>query len=304
MVLDSPDDSPQGYIRPIFPSANDTVHDEKSLKRIALNGDVHAKIPNLSRIIRLFISSTFKDMGEERDKIMHVICPKLEKYCSAKGYILQIVDMRWGIFESASNEQLTTEICLDEIKLARELSNGPFFIAILSHRYGSKFAPKSILKTEFDRLLEHCDQSGQTLLYYWYEIDENSRPTTYNLKSLDDDALKRRWEQNDSKLLLNQLRVSAHAADLDEDALIKYTRSVTEVEIQEGLFNTIDCNSRCLAFFRHINVFDQFKSGVIEPNLLDIFNKTMIRKDYLTVTSTKDRNTSGINDIKLASRIK
>lgn len=273
MVLNSPGESPQWTSRPSFPHQDFNGYDERSLKRIALNGDVHAKIPNLSRIIRLFISSTFKDMSEERDKIMHVVCPKLEKYCSAKGYILQIVDMRWGIFESASNEQLTTEICLDEIKLARELSNGPFFIAILSHRYGSKFAPKSILKSEFDLLLEHCDQSGEALLHEWYEIDENSIPAAYSLKSLEDDELKRRWEQKDSKLLLNQLKMSAHATNLDEDALIKYTRSVTEVEIQEGLFNTTDCNLRCLSFFRCINVFDQFNSGVIDSNLTDIFNK-------------------------------
>ena len=164
MVLDLSGESPPWSDRPILPSVQDNTKDVEKLNHVALNGDVHAKIPNLSRIIRLFISSTFKDMSDERDKILHMIYPKLEKYCSSEGYILQIVDMRWGIFESASNEQLTTDICLDEIRLAKELSNGPFFIAILSHRYGSKFAPRSISETEFHLLLEQCDPDGKTLV--------------------------------------------------------------------------------------------------------------------------------------------
>jgi hypothetical protein len=266
-------ESPQSPSRPRFPSVHHSTEDVEELRCVALNGDVHRKIPNLSRIIRLFISSTFKDMIDERDKIMHVIYPKLEKYCSSKGYILQIVDMRWGIFESACNEQLTTDICLDEIRLAKELSNGPFFIAILSHRYGSKFSPRSILKTEFDLLFQQCDQNGKILLNKWYDIDKNNIPIIYNLKSLEDDQLKNEWEKCDSKLILDYLRNSAKTVNWDEDTLIKYTRSVTELEIQEGIFKTIDCNFRCLAFFRQINVFDQIKSGTIDPKLMNIFNK-------------------------------
>ena len=212
-------------------------------------------------------------MSDERDKIMHVIYPKLEKYCSSKGYILQIVDMRWGIFESASNEQLTTDICLDEIRLAKELSNGPFFIAILSHRYGSKFAPRSISEKEFNLLFQQCNQNERILLNQWYDVDKNNIPIVYNLKSLEDDDIKNQWEKYDRTRVVNLLHNSAYAANLDEDALIKYTRSVTEVEIQEGIFKTIDFNFRCLAFFRHINVFDQIKSRIIDPKLMNIFNK-------------------------------
>ena len=273
MRLDSWEESPQWSDRPTFPIVHHTTHDVEELRRVALAGDVHARIPNLSRIIRLFISSTFKDMSDERDKIMHVISPKLEKYCSSKGYILQIVDMRWGIFQSASNDQLTTDICLDEIRLAKELSNGPFFIAILSHRYGSRFSPRSISDTEFNLLLQHCDEHGRNVLLSWYDIDQNNIPIVYNLKSLEDDSLKSQWEKSDSKLVLKLLSDSAYAAKLNDEALIKYTRSVTELEIEEGIFQTTDCNFRCLAFFRQINVFHQLKTTLIDPQFVDIVNK-------------------------------
>jgi hypothetical protein len=103
--MDSSEESPQWSNRPRFSSGHHNTEDVEELRCVGLNGNVHRKIPNLSRIIRLFISSTFKDMIDERDKIMYVIYPKLEKYCSSKGYILQIVDMRWGIFESACNDR-------------------------------------------------------------------------------------------------------------------------------------------------------------------------------------------------------
>ena len=272
--INSAGESPLCSERPSFPTTEYDHVDVNMLKHVALIGDTKAKIPNLSRIIRLFISSTFKDMSEERDKIMHVIYPKLERYCSSKGYILQIIDMRWGIFESACNDQLTADICFDEIRLARELSNGPFFIAILSHRYGSKFSPRSIAEDEFNLLLQQCDPEERALLNEWYGIDKNNVPFRYNLKSLEDDESKAKWEKCDSQLVFQLLHRCAHAARFDDDALIKYTRSVTELEIQEGIFKTMDFNFRCLAFFRKIHVFDQIKPpGIIDPHLMNIFSR-------------------------------
>ncbi|CAF1186001.1 unnamed protein product, partial [Didymodactylos carnosus] len=268
---------------------SDNIRDIEKLKHTVLIGNVHEKVPNLNRIIRLFISSTFKDMSDERDKIMHVIYPKLEKYCSSKGYILQIVDMRWGIFDSAANEQLTTDICLDEVKLARELSNGPFFIAILSHRYGSKFPPRSIPEYEFNILLEQCDQNGKNLLNKWYKVDKNNVPPLYILKSVEEGELKTQWNNTDYKLVSNLLYNKAQAANLDEDTLMKYTRSVTELEIKEGIFNTKDYNFRCLVFLRKINDFDQLKSETVDPSSIHIFKK------YVDM----DRDT---NNIDLASQ--
>ncbi|CAF4128969.1 unnamed protein product [Adineta steineri] len=56
------------------------------------------------------------NMTDQHNEIRHEIYPKLEKYYSSKGYILQIVDMRWEVFESTSNEQLITDICFNETK--------------------------------------------------------------------------------------------------------------------------------------------------------------------------------------------
>jgi len=51
---------------------------------------------NLRRI-RVFISSTFQDMQEEREELIKRIFPQLRKRCEARGVIWGEVDLRWGI---------------------------------------------------------------------------------------------------------------------------------------------------------------------------------------------------------------
>ena len=83
------------------------------------------------REVRVFISSTFRDMHAERDHLIKVVFPKLrEKLEKYKVYLIDI-DLRWGITrEQADNDQVL-ELCLEQIDKSR-----PFFIGILGGRYG------------------------------------------------------------------------------------------------------------------------------------------------------------------------
>lgn len=84
-----------------------------------------------SRRIRVFISSTFRDMIEERDELMSQTWPQLRKLCQERHVELVEVDLRWGIAESQSTRKETLKLCLDEIRACR-----PFFIGLLGERYG------------------------------------------------------------------------------------------------------------------------------------------------------------------------
>ena len=42
--------------------------------------------------------------------------------------MLQIVDMRWGIRDEASNDHMTTKLCLHEIQACKDISVGPYFV--------------------------------------------------------------------------------------------------------------------------------------------------------------------------------
>ena len=83
------------------------------------------------RNIRVFISSTFKDMHAERNHLVRVVFPELKKLCKKKRVHLIDVDLRWGVSEEDAREGNALNICLDEIDSCR-----PFFLGLLGHRYG------------------------------------------------------------------------------------------------------------------------------------------------------------------------
>ena len=81
--------------------------------------------------VRVFISSTFRDMHSERDYLIKEVFPELRERCLRKGLQLIDVDLRWGVTEIEAEQGKVLEICLDEIENCR-----PFFIGLLGERYG------------------------------------------------------------------------------------------------------------------------------------------------------------------------
>jgi hypothetical protein len=83
------------------------------------------------RVIRVFISSTFRDMQAERDELAKRIFPQLRKLCESRGVTWGEVDLRWGIPDEQKAEGKVLPICLAEIRNCR-----PYFIGLLGERYG------------------------------------------------------------------------------------------------------------------------------------------------------------------------
>jgi len=84
-----------------------------------------------NRRIRVFVSSTFRDMVEDRNELMTQTWPELRRFCRERQVELVEVDLRWGIAEEQSTRKETLKLCLDEIRSCR-----PFFIGLLGERYG------------------------------------------------------------------------------------------------------------------------------------------------------------------------
>ncbi|XP_077868792.1 uncharacterized protein LOC102808924 [Saccoglossus kowalevskii] len=49
-----------------------------------LNGDFEGDIPNIAKVVRIFLSSTFTDTTEERNCIMFRAVPKLKRFCQER----------------------------------------------------------------------------------------------------------------------------------------------------------------------------------------------------------------------------
>jgi len=83
------------------------------------------------RSVRIFLSSTFRDFGEERDLLVRRIFPSLRAKLRDRLVELVDVDLRWGITAEQSERGEVLPICLAEIDRAR-----PYFVAMLGERYG------------------------------------------------------------------------------------------------------------------------------------------------------------------------
>jgi len=80
--------------------------------------------------IRVFVSSTFRDMQAERDHLVKVVFPALRERLERHRIYLVDIDLRWGVtVEQADNDQ-TLGLCLEQIDKC------DFFIGILGERYG------------------------------------------------------------------------------------------------------------------------------------------------------------------------
>jgi len=68
------------------------------------------------RTVRVFISSTFRDMHAEREELVKRVFPQLRKLCEERGVGWAEVDLRWGVFlsdvEAVQAEQRAVLRCL------------------------------------------------------------------------------------------------------------------------------------------------------------------------------------------------
>uniref|UniRef100_A0A8C1N922 TROVE domain-containing protein n=1 Tax=Cyprinus carpio TaxID=7962 RepID=A0A8C1N922_CYPCA len=90
--------------------------------------DRAADVISLWKGVRVFISSTFRDMHAERDVLVRSVFPELRRRAAAHYLYLQEVELRWGVTEEESNRAV--ELCLSEVCRSQLL------LGILGERYG------------------------------------------------------------------------------------------------------------------------------------------------------------------------
>src|SRR3974377_792932 len=83
------------------------------------------------RTIRVFVSSTFRDMQAERELLAKKVFPQLRSQCEQRGVVWTDVDLRGGITTEDAAEGKVVPLCLAEIERSR-----PYFIGLLGERYG------------------------------------------------------------------------------------------------------------------------------------------------------------------------
>jgi tetratricopeptide (TPR) repeat protein len=81
--------------------------------------------------VRVFVSSTFRDMAAERDRLVRRVFPKLRQRCARSDISICEIDLRWGITADESRDGQVLRLCFAEIDRCL-----PFQICLLGDRYG------------------------------------------------------------------------------------------------------------------------------------------------------------------------
>lgn len=207
-------------------------------------------MPIATRTFRVFVSSTFEDLIEERNALQRDVFPALSRLCETHGARFQAIDLRWGIRDEAVLGQQLMEICLAEIERCQRTGIKPNFIVLLGDRYGRQPLPARIHAREYETVISQISAGDRTLVESWYQRDDNAVPAEYLLKPRTGELVHAdQWTEVEHPLR-EALREAARAARLSNDALLKYVGSATHQEIVKGLGRRPEDRKHVFAFFR------------------------------------------------------
>ena len=219
-------------------------------------------MPQSTKTFRVFVSSTFSDLKEERNALQKKVFPKLMELCMQHGFKFQAIDLRWGVSEEASLDQQTMKICLEEIERSQRVSPKPNFIVLLGDRYGWMPLPYEIPSGEFKKVLKEVSVDEEELLLWkqdqvmdekgWYREDLNAVPPIYCLQprtGIYEDY--ENWSPLEERLH-SILLDAASKLDLNEYGYLKYYASATEQEIVHGALKVEAAKDHVFSFFRNI----------------------------------------------------
>jgi hypothetical protein len=115
------------------------------------------------KTVRVFISSTFRDMHAERDHLVKVVFPRLRQWCEERRLHLVDIDLRWGVTKEEADNGKAIDLCLEEIDGSR-----PFFVCLLGGRYGwvpDKLPPEELYRFQGLQATTHCSITHLEVLH-------------------------------------------------------------------------------------------------------------------------------------------
>jgi len=230
-------------------------------------------MPQQTKVFRVFVSSTFTDMKQERSLLQRIVFPELEKFCLQNNAKFQAVDLRWGVTEESQLNQRTLQICLKEVARCQRISPKPNFLILLGDKYGWQPIPEKIPGIEWDEIFPLLNNNEASLLNKWYKKDENAVPPEYVLQPRGEEYEEySKWEpvHDDIRELL---RAAVIKLKFSETQGIKYDTSATHQEILNGALKTPeeieDANKHVFAFVRKAKIEPKDKSANGFIDLMD-----------------------------------
>lgn len=189
------------------------------------------------------------------------------------GIEFQVVDMRWGGRDEATDDHMTTTICLEELDNTKRISVGPSFFLLIGQKYGYRPLPNTVHGDQFEHMLQGLEslnmEEGVKLLKKWYVKDLNCVPTSYILQPITSNLPhffnsrnpkqqmvdQEKWFDTLSQLykfILKGSEILKHAEKISEKEFQLLRMSVIEREFMKGIVEVKDTKDDCFAFVRFV----------------------------------------------------
>ncbi len=113
------------------------------------------------KTVRVFISSTFRDMLAERDYLVRFVFPRLRAQLLSRHIHFVDIDLRWGV----NRQEDVSDVCCEIIDFCR-----PRFLCILGERYGSVLPGKvrSITDEEIHYGVLDRTQADRIIAFFYF----------------------------------------------------------------------------------------------------------------------------------------
>lgn len=184
-------------------------------------------------------------MEKERD-ILRRLIERLSLEYRDSGWQIDYIDLRWGVSQEASRDNMTMRICLHELDLCREMSPRPNFIVLLGDRYGWRPLPEVLSAEAMARAIEQATPEEIDLINRWYILDQNSLLFPYGACVLQSRAECRLSDEEFVRFVEQPLQA------LFNRVLPETARSATHQEIVRGLDleNIDEIHDNAVAYLR------------------------------------------------------
>ncbi|MDM8565226.1 tetratricopeptide repeat protein [Candidatus Halobeggiatoa sp. HSG11] len=111
----------------------------------------------MERQVKVFVSSTFLGMGDEREVLADFVFPELRKRCAERKIDFMEIDLRWGATKD-NNDPATISVCLQRV------DESTHFLGMLGERYGTPLAAEQVAACgEYPMVKKHQDCSATEL---------------------------------------------------------------------------------------------------------------------------------------------
>jgi hypothetical protein len=213
-----------------------------------------AKTASRTRKIVIYIcAADSQDCYVEKGALHNNVYPELRAHCRAKGYELHIVDLHWKTLLEKQQDHEFPELCIGELTRQMEVA---YIIPVLflNNSLGTPLLPITIESADFKMAMESVEnQSAQTLLSKWYQLDSDAQPPCYRLQPIsyhipgfketspeERERAFEEWRTEIDKMLAVLITV------FSQELRDTYLTTVVEQEVHNTVFMSQELAKRCI----------------------------------------------------------